>query len=195
MTNERQGMEAIGGLVGVTQDKQTLALRPKIGWAVREPEGIDFLLLKLERDGHLMRPSALDVSRRDENVFPVEEKLPGEAASFYFKTDGAELFVRGEGARFSILPRAQVTHVGGHENTGEPNWYRICRLADGTELVIDICGDMGGPPRYEQTHRVCHVTHRRFLGSAKYTTVATSFEELLRRMLESGGRYWWLEKA
>jgi hypothetical protein len=36
------------------------------------------------------------------------------------------------------------------------------------------------------------VTHRRFLGSAKYTTVATSFQELLRRMLDSGGTYWWL---
>jgi hypothetical protein len=31
-------MEFLGGFVGVAQDPQTLALRPEIGWAVREAE-------------------------------------------------------------------------------------------------------------------------------------------------------------
>ena len=29
-------MEFLGGFVGVAQDQETLALRPEIGWAVRE---------------------------------------------------------------------------------------------------------------------------------------------------------------
>ena len=29
-------MEFLGGFVGVAQDEETLALRPEIGWAVRE---------------------------------------------------------------------------------------------------------------------------------------------------------------
>jgi hypothetical protein len=29
-------MDFLGGLVGVAQDQETLALRPEIGWAVRE---------------------------------------------------------------------------------------------------------------------------------------------------------------
>ena len=32
-------MEFLGGFVGVRQDAGTLALRPEIGWAVREVEG------------------------------------------------------------------------------------------------------------------------------------------------------------
>jgi hypothetical protein len=31
-------MEFLGGFVGVAQDPETLALRPEIGWAVREAE-------------------------------------------------------------------------------------------------------------------------------------------------------------
>ena len=40
-------MEAIGGLLGVSQDPQTLALRPKVGWVVREAEKLDVLLARL----------------------------------------------------------------------------------------------------------------------------------------------------
>jgi len=31
-------MEFLGGFVGVSQDEASLALRPEIGWAVREAE-------------------------------------------------------------------------------------------------------------------------------------------------------------
>jgi hypothetical protein len=31
-------MDFLGGFVGVAQDPETLALRPEIGWAVREAE-------------------------------------------------------------------------------------------------------------------------------------------------------------
>jgi hypothetical protein len=31
-------MELLGGFVGVSQDRETLAVRPEIGWAVREAE-------------------------------------------------------------------------------------------------------------------------------------------------------------
>ena len=29
-------MEAVGGLTGIAQDAETLALRPQVGWAVRD---------------------------------------------------------------------------------------------------------------------------------------------------------------
>ena len=194
-TTQRREMEALGGFIGVTQNKQTLALRLKIGWAVREPAGIDTLMLRLERDGHVTRPSTLNVKQRDEHGYLIGEELPADAASFYFRTDGADLFGRDDAARFRILPRAQVTRVGEYNSAGDPQWHRICRLADGTELVLDIRGEYARSPANKHVYPVCHVTHRRFLGSAKYTTVALSFEEMLRRMLDSGGRYWWLRKA
>jgi hypothetical protein len=31
-------MEFLGGFVGVSQDKETLAMRPEIGWVLREAE-------------------------------------------------------------------------------------------------------------------------------------------------------------
>ena len=33
-------MEFLGGFVGVRQDPETLRLRPEIGWAVRDREGL-----------------------------------------------------------------------------------------------------------------------------------------------------------
>lgn len=47
MTGRVRAMEAIGGLVGVTQEAETLALRPMVGWAVREAEKLDTLLARL----------------------------------------------------------------------------------------------------------------------------------------------------
>jgi hypothetical protein len=32
-------MEFIGGILGVSQDRETLSLRPEIGWAVRDKPG------------------------------------------------------------------------------------------------------------------------------------------------------------
>jgi hypothetical protein len=34
--DRRFDMEFLGGFVGVAQDQETLALRPEIGWAVKE---------------------------------------------------------------------------------------------------------------------------------------------------------------
>jgi hypothetical protein len=50
VTGRERRMEAIGGLVGVTQERRTLALRPKVGWAVREAGHFDALLARLTAD-------------------------------------------------------------------------------------------------------------------------------------------------
>jgi hypothetical protein len=39
-THRERSMEAIGGLVGLTQDRETLAVRPKVGWAVRGRDSV-----------------------------------------------------------------------------------------------------------------------------------------------------------
>ena len=50
-TGRERYLEAIAGLVGVTQEPHTLALRPKVGWAVREATKID-VLLALDRGAY-----------------------------------------------------------------------------------------------------------------------------------------------
>lgn len=42
-------MEFLGGFVGVTQDAETLALRPKLGWAVRPGSDLDRLFARLSK--------------------------------------------------------------------------------------------------------------------------------------------------
>ena len=43
--DEDAAMEFLGGFLGVTQDASTLALRPKLGWAVRQGSELDRLFV------------------------------------------------------------------------------------------------------------------------------------------------------
>ena len=78
-------MDAIGGLVGITQDRETLALRPKVGWAVREAEKMDVCLTKLSKD-HNTFPG---VQNDDMRSFPagpgqlVLAEIPPDLSKFY----------------------------------------------------------------------------------------------------------------
>src|SRR5262249_18281021 len=76
-TGRERRMEAIGGLVGVAQDPLTLALHPKVGWAVCEGENLDMLLERLAKE-HATFPGL----RQEERTH-----LPPDLAKFYHPTD------------------------------------------------------------------------------------------------------------
>jgi hypothetical protein len=158
---ERYDMEAVGGLVGVGQDAGTNALRPKAGWAVREMEGLDVLVNRLERE-HVVRPGTGKLFRRVEREFEGEVRevrrpldLPEDVARFYFRTDGAELFGRGEGARFRIVRSAEFETVAGPEDWRAlgirerdfdgrpPQWAKFCRLPNDGFVAIDVVARQG----------------------------------------------------
>jgi hypothetical protein len=42
-------MEFLGGLMGVEQNRETLALRPKVGWAVRDASKLDLLIDRVRK--------------------------------------------------------------------------------------------------------------------------------------------------
>jgi hypothetical protein len=126
----RRAMELLAGPAVVTQDEETLALRPLLGWAVREAPAIEQALTRLAE--HLLVPASVD---------DFEERLrgvgggylPTDAVRFYQLADGAEI----HGGLYRVLPLAEWC---------EPEWsrqtagelYRFACLADGTELVIRL---------------------------------------------------------
>jgi hypothetical protein len=202
IAGRKRRMEAIGGLIGVTQDPETLALRPKVGWAVREAEKMEVLLGRLAEE-HTTFP----VPRMDQ-----PEYLPADLGKFYYHTAGAELFGRGGAAACRIVAVGEIEPLDWGEEVLEENcdlirphgriWHRFAWLADGGWLAINL--DYNQPdarPRpsrantyssYTKSYVICH-GHTHTQGQpGQNPVVAASFIELLERMLDSGGRPYWL---
>jgi hypothetical protein len=202
-TGHERLMEAISGLVGVTQDPQTLALRPKVGWAVRAADKLDVLLDRLVAE-HTAFPG---LSAGKPNV------PPRDMATFYHRTDGAELFGRGDSAAYRIVSAESVEPLDWGElpekhgmNTRGPDgriWYRFAWLADGSWLAINLDPNRRDPRprdpdnyRYDDLfHAICHGNKTTQGKPGQDPVIALSFTELLERLLESGGRPYWLDAA
>jgi hypothetical protein len=79
---EDAAMEFLGAFVGVTQDATTLALRPKLGWAVRQASDLDRLFARLAK--HKPAPP-LDAPEFDTRIAALKFEwlceLPGDFLS------------------------------------------------------------------------------------------------------------------
>jgi hypothetical protein len=181
-------MEFLGGFVGVTQDASTLALRPKLGWAVRPGSELDRLFARLSK--HKPAPP-LDAPEFDARIaglqFEWRCEWPGDFLSFYKHCNGVGLF--GDAYRFrplgAVEPAEGVTtrqpedypdYLSGWD-TGP--WVRFCDLADGSFVVIEL------RHTYERGWKVARVGPSRGEVSP---IVAWSFADFLDRALGSGGR-------
>jgi hypothetical protein len=197
-TDRERPMEAIGGLIGVQQNPQTLALRPKVGWAVREAENMDVLLARLTRE-HITFPGLRSEGRTS---------LPPDLAGFYHRTNGAELFGRGEAAACRIVAAGDIDPLEWGEVPEQPNsrgpggriWHRFAWLADGSWLAINLDPNRQDPrPKdpedwsYDRLfHAICHVRTNTQGRPGENPVIALSFTELLERILDSDGRPYWL---
>lgn len=201
----KRPMEAVGGLLGVSQDPETLALRPKPGWAVREAEKLDALLARLSGAEHAITRGA--------GLEELPRHVPPDLAKFYHQTDGAELFGRADSAACRIVP---VRHFGRLDwgkvadflrDCDTPNghiWYRLAWLADGSWLAVnpqparppalrELARREPAHPRWHNLAAICHC-HADTAGvPGKNPVVAHSFTELLERILDAGGRPYWLD--
>ncbi|MCI0377080.1 MAG: DUF4419 domain-containing protein [Gemmataceae bacterium] len=205
-TGVERRMEAMGGLLGVTQDPETLALRPKVGWAVRAAGKMDVLLARLAEH------RTFRGKRKDDR----RNYLPSDLARFYHHTEGAELFGRGTAAAFRIMPVCDLERLDWGEvseklrDNDYPNghiWYRLAWLADGSWLAINTAPELPEAlreqylrdcreldiRRWDTMVAICHC-HKDTIGRpGANPVVALSFTELLERLLDSGGRPFWLE--
>lgn len=202
-SGETRSMEAIGGLVGVSQDSGDLALQPKVGWGVREAEKMDVLLTQLA-ERH--------------TTFPVEPAVSPKCVSpdlakFYHRTNGAEMFGRGGAAAYRIVARNELERLDwgpigeSLSDNDYPNgqiWYRLAFLSNGSWLAINprpqyseewrerFRSDPGGST-WDSFVAICHCDSATTGKAGANPVVAVSFTELLERLLASGGAPYWLD--
>lgn len=202
-TKQDRSMEAIGGLIGVCQDEKTLALRSKVGWAVREAEKYDVLLDRLASE-HTTFPGWRE---EKSSLFPLD------LGKFYCKTNGAKLFTEEGRSICYILPAEELLELDWGERPRDfefwgPTarmWCRLAILPDGSWLAINL-----DPSSYHLDPRpkqktskfelwmskdppfspICHCISKNQSHPARNPVIALSFTELLERMLESAQNYW-----
>jgi len=102
--SETQPLDFIAGFTCVTQDPETFALRPVIGWAICEGRRIDFLIEKILLN-HQAGPKTQLTSWEIAERFP--QGLIADFARFYSEMDGA-LIERSNRPAIRILPVNQL---------------------------------------------------------------------------------------
>lgn len=101
-TETRWPMEFIAGFSGVEQNPKTLALRPKIGWAVRDGDPFTQLFQQMQT-AHVVLPALAG-----EWQCGYLDGVPGDLQRFLTQCDGALLFGRSGAPRFTLFGRKQV---------------------------------------------------------------------------------------
>lgn len=134
----------------MTQDAATLALRPKLGWAVRQGSDLDRLFALLSKHAPSPPLEGPDFDHCIEGFGGgMRCELPGDFLAFYKHCNGVGLF--GDAYRFRPLEDVElVENVLVEEPEGSADyhadsirmavgpWVRFCDLADGSFLVIEM---------------------------------------------------------
>jgi hypothetical protein len=174
--HEDAAMEFLGGFVGVTQDATTLALRPKLGWAVRPGSDLDRLFARLAK--HRPAPP-LDGPDFDRCIGGLDGggfcEIPGDFLAFYKHCNGVGI----PGCQLRPLEavdcvRGVTRGPAGSDARAVTRWARFCDLADGDYVALEL------RPTYPQGWKVVRV-------GRETSIVAWSFQEFLDRVLTSRG--------
>lgn len=176
-TGEKRLMQAVGGLLGVSQDPQTLALRPKTGWAIREASKTDALIARVANEHQPCESNHSPLNYQTQRSWRADY-LPPDLGKFYNEFPaGASLFGNATGAQYRVLPQKQMTSLDWGEqpeklgNSRGPDgrtWYRFIDLADGSFLAIDLDVNRSGffPDQYaswearKEFSPICHCRTR-----------------------------------
>ena len=210
---EDVGMELLGGFVGVTQDPATLALRPKLGWAVRPLVGVEQTLMRLgehEARPPLDAPDFLaEIARLGVNPNSYVE-FPSDFIACYQRCNGADLTDRAGTVVARLRRLEEIEALTDPEPPPEPAtdasipelkaWKRqfrtcrivalVCDLPDGSFIGLNLrateaepAGASPGTPP-RQLREVVKVGPAKNIDPAECPIVAWSFEEFLRRVLD-----------
>lgn len=199
-TLEERPMEAIGGLVGVSQDWETFALTPKLGWAVRQAPLMDRLIHGLTADSaHLSRPGVRLDPTEKRSAARLRDDLPEDLEAFYHATDGAQLFRRPDGScAIELLPREAL------RSAHKPRRLFIQQPGEGWEIFAQstdalaihknrlVRHSRGGP--FESAYPIALCDDQGRITS-RSPILALDFTEFLNRLLTGGPTPFWLDPA
>lgn len=183
--SERVHMEFLAGFVGVEQDKETLRLRPKIGWAVRKRPEMDATLAHFFEVASLRPPQLQALKPLDS--FRSFGEWPFELIHFYKKCDGGALFggmyeflelkeVEKEAEKARSTPGILGEILGDYGN----QWLPFCRLNDGSSVgYLSIYDEK----TYQGKWMLFHMPEPKAFPEG--SVVGESFEDFLERCLAS----------
>ena len=189
MAGTNRAMELVAGPMVITQDGETGALRPTLGWAVRESPPIEQAMIRLAK--HRLEPATVGLEQEALHSLGVDY-LPTDVLRFYH--EAAEAAIHGEHGvpLYRVLPlagwsdpewaREERSHAEREKMWGLRKLFRFAETSDGTELVIQLyC------PERRNTGSV-FVGRRRDGGSVPETgkKVARSFTDFLLQALDGG---------
>lgn len=140
-----RAMEFVAGSVAITQEHESHALRPTLGWAVRESAPIEQALLRLAK--HRVKPATArsPMERaRDMHI----SYVPTDVLRFYQVAASAEIHPRNGDSMYRIFSLADWREPGWAQKWNRgikeekfklmPELYCFAELTDGTELVIRV---------------------------------------------------------
>jgi hypothetical protein len=194
--------EMLGGFLGVEQKPKTLALRPKMGWAVRPASEQTQLYTRLAAHGAKppLPPLEFDQVLSDKREEGTVCEFPGDFGAFFKACDGAALFPNAVGKpafRFRGLSELEGVPSPFPKKRFGPNdevdirgpFVRVCDLADGRFAAFEmkaVSEDKTDGRGREYFWPVVLIDPAR--PSPAPPVVAWSFSEFVRLVLESGGR-------
>ncbi|MBX9691392.1 MAG: DUF4419 domain-containing protein [Cyanobacteria bacterium] len=179
-------MQFIGGFIGVEQDHETLALRPKLGWAVRKAPESDWLPDTLP-DGIVVLPP-VEVSDYNRRVAKFEKGkrgvslLPNYLANFYRQCNGIVCRTgRAEARIRSINDLAYEPNLKRQDSTpNAPETFHndplvVADLPDGSRVLLYFSY------RSESLHKV-------FANGRSLKLAAKTFAEFVRQFIDTRGQ-------
>lgn len=166
-------MEFLGGFVGVEQDANTFALRPKIGWAVRYAPAARRVFEQLWEESAIvpaLEPIALDAhfARLIKANTSFGCLLSADFILFYKTCNGINFSGLGSNCRILGIDEIEYEKVIGKA------FLRFCDLGDGTHLNYSM--DNGMVSRFTDNGKP--------LGE-----VEPSFQECLKQLFASNGKW------
>jgi hypothetical protein len=190
-------MEAIGGLIGVAQDPETRALRPKVGWAIRRadiqadlPSGSHPDLANVEQEGDATETSFADW-------------MPTDLCRFYYSSGKATSLFSATDSLVNMIPPAEQDLLAwGGVDHWNCKWYRLAWLKDGRFLAINTEPD-SNRYTYGWSRENPHLNRHAAIGvicvcsessvgiPGQNPVVAMTFTELLERLLASSIQPYW----
>jgi len=193
-------MQFLGGFLGVEQNSETMALRPKLGWAVRKTPAADSSIEETLA-GHSTRPP-LPYDQTDSLICKLVSVrgfhcMPAEFISFYKACDGLD-FPASSPGRAAVSPASilscTIRSLHDVEPTPAPDhacsdpripspdeimvnpefFLRIGDVSDGSYIAIAM----------ERNPRICHVAP----AQKSWGVLEDSFTVFLSKLIDNNGR-------